>query len=185
MHKRAVMVPQPAAIAPLDVNRLEEGLNHLEIVVEADALTFDWPQVEFGPELELTLDVARMGDDLQIDCSFTGSIRGTCDRCLEDFERPVDGQFRALGRRGDKTTHELGDQDGIVFYDGPTLDLGGELREALLLQLPIQLLCADDCKGLCDRCGADLNRESCRCPGHPSDPRWAALARAQSEERNA
>jgi len=56
-----------------------------------------------------------------------------------------------------------------------SVDLTEDIREDLLLGLPNFPLCSPDCKGLCPRCGRDLNRGPCGCPAAPPDRRWAAL----------
>ncbi len=61
-------------------------------------------------------------------------------------------------------------------FDGRQIDLGGIVREQILLALPMDApLCREDCKGLCPACGKDLNQAECGCDRTPKDPRWAAL----------
>ena len=172
---------QPTAGVPLDITGLSEGLNLLERRVGAVDLDLNWPEVQFSQEIELYLEVLRMGDNLQIDGRFHGTMHTTCDRCLGGFDHPLDGRFRLLGRRGDETTHELAEQDGIVFHDGHGLDISGEVRQAILLEVPIQNLCSPDCRGLCATCGADLNRGDCACERRAVDPRWADLGRLKRD----
>jgi len=50
------------------------------------------------------------------------------------------------------------------------------VREQVFLSLPARSLCGEDCKGLCPRCGKNLNSESCNCDAAPADPRWSALS---------
>ena len=57
---------------------------------------------------------------------------------------------------------------------GDELDLEPLARDAVLLELPLAPLCAEDCRGLCPTCGANRNTEPCACP-RPVDPRWSAL----------
>jgi uncharacterized protein len=57
----------------------------------------------------------------------------------------------------------------MAFHDGRQLDLGGEARETLLLEIPIAPRCREDCRGLCPRCGADLNDGPCACQGRSED----------------
>jgi uncharacterized protein len=93
---------------------------------------------------------------------------GECRRCL----RPVGGDLRVSFR-------ELFEEEAREGESYPLrvdhLDLGPLAREALLLDLPLAPLCADDCRGLCPNCGADLNHGDCECATEVGDPRWAAL----------
>ena len=66
----------------------------------------------------------------------------------------------------------------------PTLaviDLGEDVRQTLILAVPLKLLCRPECKGLCPQCGTNLNNETCSCTTVEADPRWDAL-RALKEE---
>jgi uncharacterized protein len=63
------------------------------------------------------------------------------------------------------------------------LDLRPAIREEWLLAAPSFALCRDDCKGLCPRCGLDLNTGTCQCEDTSSDPRWDALKKHDSSSR--
>src|SRR5215213_1252628 len=72
---------------------------------------------------------------------------------------------------------ELQAEDLILSaYEGDAVDLDELVREQILLALPSRHLCREDCKGLCQRCGANLNNGPCSCEQGEVDPRWAALA---------
>jgi uncharacterized protein len=62
-----------------------------------------------------------------------------------------------------------------MWYEGELVDLSPPLRERLLLSLPTLPLCRDDCRGLCARCGSDLNAGPCGCAAEAGDPRLAVL----------
>lgn len=97
-----------------------------------------------------------------------------CDRCLKAVERDLDKSFehilvRELSNEGDE------EYEYIVCEDG-TLDLAELVRTDLMLELPTKVLCKEDCKGLCPKCGKDLNLGSCGCTTKDIDPRWQALS---------
>lgn len=69
---------------------------------------------------------------------------------------------------------DLEDADELVF-EGKTIDLDPILREQVLLALPMNAVCRDDCKGLCSKCGQNLNEKQCGCDTRVLDPRLAAL----------
>jgi len=172
-----LMSRQPTVAVPLEVAKLEEGMNRVVLDVGASSFELEWPQTTFDGDVHVEIDVVRMLDDLQIDARFAGGFTGTCDRCLETFTGQLEGELRVLGRKGDAASHELGGEDGIVFYGGPIVDLTGEIRQGLLLGLPMRMLCSPECRGLCPRCGVNRNVESCTCTVEGTNPRWAALER--------
>jgi uncharacterized protein len=114
----------------------------------------------------------------------TGRVRATtgtrCARCLVEFPSSVDLEvcelFAASGHAGEEDDYRV---------SGTEVDLEPMLRDALTLALPLHPLCRQGCKGICARCGADLNAGECACTDEHADPRWAPLEslRAQLEER--
>ncbi len=89
-------------------------------------------------------------------------------RCLTTFEQPVQGPLDVFAERAGtgraREERELERDEYMKFHDGRQLDLADEARETLLLELPMVPRCREDCKGLCPRCGADLNAGPCGCP---------------------
>ncbi|SHH01794.1 uncharacterized protein SAMN02745221_01491 [Thermosyntropha lipolytica DSM 11003] len=96
-----------------------------------------------------------------------------CARCLEEFIFPVNIELNFniadTVYRNDFTEEE------VVFVSGDELDITSYLEEEILLSLPMQPLCDENCQGLCAGCGANLNLESCRCSEKEIDPRWEKL----------
>lgn len=114
---------------------------------------------------------------------------GECARCLA----PVSGVFsldfeRTVAPEGMLTDQQLEDNvDEYVVTDGNELDVDEQLSEELILSFPTRLLCREDCKGLCPKCGKPLNDGPCPCPQKEIDPRLAVLKdffKDGSEEKN-
>ncbi|NBI67412.1 DUF177 domain-containing protein [Pseudoflavonifractor sp. 60] len=100
-----------------------------------------------------------------------------CDRCGKEFSREKVVVLDNL------VAQELEDEenDDILLLDGTELDLDGAVTTAFILAMDTKNLCSDDCKGLCAKCGADLNPGPCGC--RPDvDPRLAALAQLLDKE---
>ena len=95
----------------------------------------------------------------------------TCDRCGKAFSREKVVPLDSL------SAQELEDEenDEILLLDGTELDLDEAVTTAFVLAMDTKNLCSDDCKGLCPKCGADLNKGPCGCRPE-TDPRWAALS---------
>lgn len=101
----------------------------------------------------------------------------TCDRCGKAFSREKVVQLDSLAAQ----ELENEENDEILLLDGTELDLDDVVTTAFVLAMDTKNLCSDDCKGLCAGCGADLNREPCRCKPDV-DPRLAALAQLLDKE---
>lgn len=110
----------------------------------------------------------------------TGLIEIDCDRCLEPVEQPLDIEldleFEPIQRLDGGANLELHASDMKVdALDGSEIDIAEIAREQILLDLPQQFFCGEDCKGLCEKCGMNLNVKDCDCENEEIDPRWAAL----------
>ena len=138
-----------------------------------------------GP-VRVTLDVERRGDQVTLRGEAEATTVGECSRCARPTECKLTGEILAFAdRRGkDEPRDEAAlEQEGsILYHDGIELDLTDVVREAVLLEEPAQLLCRTDCKGLCPRCGADLNEKQCACAPRDTDPRWEALKKLDPGE---
>ncbi|BDG06912.1 YceD family protein [Anaeromyxobacter paludicola] len=113
-----------------------------------------------------------------------------CGRCLQPVKARVPVDFELTLVPADEYQDDAGeekDEEGQVAgsfepeavdeetYTGKVIDLDPMVREQLLLALPGYPVCRDDCKGLCPKCGANLNERDCGCDRHVPDPRWAGL----------
>ena len=103
-----------------------------------------------------------------------------CTRCLQTIERKLEIPFEAAFVTEENYTQareaELGAKDlDISVYDGQKIDITELVREQILLNLPEQIFCRDDCRGLCEKCGANRNLVDCNCIEKEIDPRWLAL----------
>lgn len=117
----------------------------------------------FSRDLAVHAEIYRSEHDVHFSGSLEGAIRATCARCLEEFERPLQRDFRFVILPRAAASDDSEDDEGVDHYSGDEIDLGPLVREQALLALDSLPLCSEDCRGLCARCGANLNQESCRC----------------------
>lgn len=105
-------------------------------------------------------------------------FRFDCDRCASSVDRQFKYKFRHI------LVLQLSEESGDDYIEAPDykLDSDALLRDDILLELPSKLLCKETCKGLCPKCGKNLNEGSCGCQTKEADPRLAALFQLLSEE---
>jgi uncharacterized protein len=152
-------------------------------------------------EVELEEEVAQLVSDATVEGSATrkgeqvrlcGTIKTEvellCDRCAAPQRAPLavefDTSFIPQEVEAVKAENvELQAEDLILSaYEGGAVDLDELVREQILLALPSRHLCREECKGLCQTCGANLNEKECSCEQGEVDPRWAALAEIKNRE---
>lgn len=120
-------------------------------------------------------------DDIRLRAHYSAGFEVLCARCLEPVQVPLEGDFDLIFRPNSASTatgeHAITpDETEIGYYQDSGLLLEDVVREQVLLSLPSRTLCMADCKGLCPRCGQNLNQAKCSCDPAAADPRWNALA---------
>ena len=120
----------------------------------------------------------------------SGAVITPCSRCLEEAQLPLDVDVSVLFvEREESTGPGAGEDDDptleapdVIAYQDGIIDLGLELREEVLLALPTQVLCREDCKGLCPVCGGNRNLVPCQCEEaqQQAQSKFAAIARLKS-----
>lgn len=126
------------------------------------------------------LKIQLVGIRLLVKGEIHASLLIPCSRCLEEFPYRVDVEFldeylplEVLEREGLEV--ELSQEEADLSFYGEVIDTEALYLEKIYLSLPMKPLCSQDCKGLCPRCGVNLNRQSCQCHLEEVDPRWEPL----------
>jgi uncharacterized protein len=167
----------------LELARLDrEGNVQVDARVPADDAVLQGLEVSFGGALEVRLRASFAGSgEIVVRGTLNGTLVQECRRCLEPVSTPFSQDVTMVFV---PSANPGAEDDGDVRFFKETaaeLDLGGPLREELILSLDPYVLCDPDCRGLCPRCGANRNTETCTCAGSESEPRWDAL-RAKRDE---
>jgi len=120
--------------------------------------------------IEVSGTIKSDGRRLTLDVKYTSTWRYLCSRCLEETDYVVAGEIkRSIVKDGND-----GD-DGIVVVESTVIDLYDVIYNDIVLNLPGQVICDDECKGLCPDCGINLNSGDCKCSQEEIDPRLAKL----------
>ena len=149
--------------------------------------------IEFGGAIEQSSVLNAEGSAELISHSL-GEIRtagkldvtmaAVCDRCLESTQFPLKMPFDlvyvpANGSGGGETEVDEAAIE-VGFYEGAGIELNEVLREVILLALPMQFTCSEECKGICATCGQNRNQVDCKCEAKPVDDRWNGLRNLRS-----
>jgi uncharacterized protein len=143
----------------------------------------------FATPLDVHVRAHRMGEDLYLDGEVEGEVELACARCATRYRQPVRESFRLVlepaGARvpADPEGAESLDREGLYLSDelehgwfrGSEIHLDRFVKELIALDLPVQPLCREDCRGLCPRCGVDRNQERCGCVEEVRHSPFAAL----------
>ena len=136
--------------------------------------------------VEVSLRITPQDDRYVIEGTVRGTVRIECDRCVTPVTLAVNAPCAVdaipappgidTGERGGLVLGEL----DVTFVPDALLNVQDLVREQLLLQVPMRVLCRDDCAGLCPRCRKNLNAGPCGCPeATPIDPRLEVLKKVR------
>jgi len=136
-----------------------------------------------GP-IRIHLKITRSGKTVLAESRIRAEAEFSCDRCLDRFPSALSSTYKATlkPRPQFSPSQEVElERDDLEtdYYDGDEIDLTPILQDQLLLALPPKIVCREDCKGLCQRCGQNLNRGTCQCGDREIDPRLEPLKKFQ------
>ncbi|MCC3275103.1 MULTISPECIES: YceD family protein [unclassified Arthrobacter] len=128
-----------------------------------------------GSELEVDLRLEAVHEGILVSGVVIAPVRGECGRCLKPLAYDQEVDVQELFYYEDAESFEEDEEEEQRRIERDVIDLEPVLRDAVVLTMPFQPVCREDCPGLCSECGARLEED----PGHHHeavDPRWAALA---------
>lgn len=132
----------------INVNALKENKTEvLEEEIDSDDLDIDIGIMTFPDTIKVKAEAWKTGDDLTVNAHVEAERSFTCSLCLEEFNNVFEKEI---------TLHY-----DIKGLDSVTID--PDIREELILDHPIRILCKPDCRGLCAFCGGNLNEGPCEC----------------------
>jgi uncharacterized protein len=168
----------PLVLDTRELGRRPGSMRTLNFSTEAPAgLGIEILNVPEGSPIDFDLRLEAVMEGVLLTGTARAELEGECSRCLEPIEDDVEVALQQLYVYDDDEDHssEEDDELDIGRLEGDLLDLEPLLRDAVVLALPFQPLCQDDCPGLCAECGARLADDPDHQHDDPIDPRWAAL----------
>ncbi len=124
----------------------------MEISERLDLSEFD----QGFDEVSVIGKIKNIAGVLTFKAEMTGVYNTVCDRCLEPAQVKLSAQIDTI------FDGDCAKDDSVTFENGK-IDISKTVYDALALELPIQIICSEDCKGICPGCGVNLNNEPCRC----------------------
>jgi uncharacterized protein len=161
----------------------------------SEPLGVDLLAIKPGESIEVELRITSVDEGVLATGEITAVATGECGRCLDPITWPIDEAFTELfyyetaasraaekGKKGAKSISKREEKkdidlevDELTFMIGDEIDLELPIRDAVILNLPVNPLCSDECPGLCQGCGEKWINLPADHAHNPEDPRWAAL----------
>ncbi len=147
-----------------------------ETAIEADAYVFQGDAYPYLKKMPVSLNIANEGSSkVHITGHGNVTIDIPCGRCLTSVPTEIDFEIDELVDFEKIHAGSASDILDAPYIDENLLDTDVLIGNALLMHFPEKVLCREDCKGLCPKCGANLNLTTCSCDKFVPDPRMAAI----------
>jgi uncharacterized protein len=162
----------------INLDAIEPGVHGLDLREDASSFGFSGSEVEFVEPLHHAHRLVRDGSTVVVSGTVEAEGRLACHRCLRPFTTSLEAEVHEIYHLvdGPGPSRENDDEElHFVKRRASRVDIAPAVRERVLLEIPIKVLCDEGCRGLCPVCGANRNEEPCRCETGAPDARWNAL----------
>lgn len=158
-----------------DVFTSEGKVKKVSLPYENESFSYGGSVYSIAKQSEIDLTFTNIGTgSLLVEGVFSLTLMMPCDRCLQNVEVPLTVEFshKVISPEKEKDTVEEEEQS---FMSGYELDVDVLINNEILINMPVKVLCGDDCKGICPVCGKNRNEGDCGCDTFVPDPRMAAI----------
>ena len=132
----------------IDANKIPPEGSALEEEIDALALGLETEIIKFQGPIKIKADISKITNTVSVSLVLSACLRAQCSRCLNDFTFDL--------KKDLKLNYPVNNLN-------PIIELEEDVRQDIILDYPIKPLCKDNCKGLCPKCGKNLNEGGCSC----------------------
>ncbi len=165
----------------IEVEDLKQEPLHVRHIFPVGEIKFFHADAVLGEPVATDFVLTHNDRDLRVDGNVETRISFRCSRCTKEFSKSFAANFDLTYLPQPKWTSEDAeielkyDEMDVAYYDGIALDVNLMVLEQIELAMPMKFICREDCKGLCYKCGADLNEGACLCKTEETDSRLSVL----------
>jgi uncharacterized protein len=164
----------------IKISNLANG--RYEFDFSGDVNELDIPE-PFSGKFKTNIALTKFDNQIILDSETVIPTSLVCDRCTRDFQSEIHSKFRMVYLF--RTNFEESEKEKVdVVYLHPEadkIDLDKDIRDFAILAIPMKRLCSEDCKGLCPKCGKNLNDGPCNCTIEIIDPRWEPILKMKTK----
>lgn len=162
----------------IKISGLENGIYDYDF--EADIEKINLAEPLFG-KYNANVVLNKFDDQIILEASTTAGANFICDRCGTAFKQTVKSKYKMIYLL--RSIEGAEEEINITYLSPDThmIDISKDVRDYMILSTPMKRLCKEDCKGLCVKCGADLNEKKCDCNDDEIDDRWKVLSELKNK----
>ena len=166
----------------IEIEDLKPEPLHVHHIFPAGEIHFSHEDAILKEPVTTDFSLVHKDRNLHVEGTVQTAIRFRCSRCAKEYTKALSAGFdlsympQPEWASDENVEVELRYEDmDVAFYDGILFDVNLMVLEQIELSIPMKFVCRDDCKGLCYKCGADLNEGICSCSTESGDARMAPL----------
>jgi DUF177 domain-containing protein len=151
----------------------------VNVPITAEWLAAACPEFDGRPSkagLNLTGRITKAGDDYLFRADLRGALETPCARCLEAARVPLEIPLAVTFVSADELDTDDDEDTDIIPFTGGEIDISDEVRDEIVLALPMNPLCTETCRGLCPVCGGNRNQVACACEADRAPPGGGKLS---------
>jgi uncharacterized protein len=157
----------------IQVGGLSQGSHSYNFRVQPADIGLDG---HYTREIVVSVGLEKTATQIMLKAELSTQGQFSCDRCADEFTQPLAASYRMHYIWNEEDAGLLDPTEvQLVASNLAVIDLAEDVRQTIILAVPLKLLCKSSCKGLCPRCGRNLNLGNCTCSDEPGDSRWEAL----------
>ena len=161
----------------INISNLSQGTHEYELSKSAEELEL---HEHFLGDITSHVTLEKSARQILLRAGLRSSASFQCDRCLDEFTKDISPSFQIVYVwDGEERGFDREEDIRLLRADTNIIDISDAVRDTLLIAVPLKLLCKEDCAGLCQRCGKNLNHAdggNCDCAPGETDSRWNKLA---------
>jgi uncharacterized protein len=165
----------------IKISNLKDGVHEYSFDESIDTINLSEP---FYGNFQLLAVLKKSHNQIILDAEITLRAKFECDRCTALFDDIIKTNYQMVYLFGQEAVES--DSVNVTYLPLETvnINLKDDVRDFALLSIPMKKLCMEACKGLCSKCGKDLNKEDCSCTGEQIDERWLPLMELKNKINN-
>jgi uncharacterized protein len=157
----------------IQIAGLSEGIHEYHFEPSREDLGLE---SRFADTIKVDATLDKAGTQMVFKARIQTSSKVECDRCVAPFSIDLSPSYTMYYVWNEAEKGRFDPSEVQVVPTGlPIIDITEDVRQVVLLAVPLKLVCREDCKGLCPRCGKNLNDSACSCTDSEMDPRWERL----------
>lgn len=164
----------------VDLFTIGKSSYDFDVLIPKEKIDLESDDLKLESDAKIQGEIIRRITQTDVEGAVTVLLEIECTRCLQPVEKKFEIAFSVSFVTPENYTAEkeaeIREKDlQVSIFEDDKIDLSEIAREQILLNLPEQVFCRDDCRGLCLKCGANRNFTNCDCEKKEIDPRWSAL----------